>query len=81
MREDPAYQEVDPETAEVIGVMMGMENEVRKYAIEGGTINMCTGLRDLLEDSKAEGMALCVIDLLIEAAPISDVRFSEIRWW
>lgn len=77
METDPIYQEMDSETAEVIGVMTGMEEAVNKNRNEGGTVNMCEALRGIVEDSKAEGkaegMAESIIILLEFIAPVSDM--------
>ena len=55
MTENEAYRNIDSETAEVIGVMVGMKSQVVKQKEEGTGVNMCEALKGLLEDSKAEG--------------------------
>ncbi len=55
IEENEAYQNIDSETAEVIGVMVGMKIQVDKHKKEGNTVNMCEALRGIVEDSKAEG--------------------------
>ena len=53
----PAYQTLDEETAEAAGELVGLKNFIEgkeKYE-EGGTYNMCTAVRELIEDSKSEG--------------------------
>lgn len=55
MAENEAYRNIDSETAEVIGVMVGMKSQVVKQKKEGTGVNMCEALKGLLEDSKAEG--------------------------
>lgn len=57
MEENERYQKIDVETAEVIGVMLGMEKMIQ-VNVEGGEVNMCKALKGLLEDSKTEGMML-----------------------
>ena len=58
----PGYQHVDQETAEAISVLMGveilMENK-DKYENDGG-YNMCQAMRELLEDSRQEGISQSV---------------------
>ena len=53
--ENKSYQNMDSETAEVMGVMVGMKKSLLKPKEEGEGINMCEALRGMLEDSKAEG--------------------------
>lgn len=55
MAENEAYQNIDSETAEAIGVMVGMKSQVVKQKKEGTGVNMCEALKGLLDDSKAEG--------------------------
>ena len=57
MAENESYRNIDSETAEVIGVMVGMKSQVVKQKEEGTGVNMCEALKGLLEDSKAEGRA------------------------
>ena len=53
--ENKSYQNMDSETAEVMGVMVGMKSQVAKQKEEGESINMCEALRGMLEDSRVEG--------------------------
>ena len=55
--ENEIYQKLDSETADVIGVMVGMQKQVNAQKKEGNEVNMCEALRDLVNDSKMEGMA------------------------
>lgn len=71
LQENPVYQHVDQETAEAISVLMGveilMENK-DKYESDGG-YNMCQAMRELLEDSRQEGISQGIsqgISILIE---------------
>jgi len=55
---DPAYQSMDKETAQTLGVLMGInkfkENE-ETYKTEEGNYDMCQAIRELMEDSRLEG--------------------------
>ena len=53
--ENESYQDMDSETAEVMGVMVGMKSQVVKQKEEGKGVNMCEALRGMLEDSRVEG--------------------------
>ncbi|MBQ8232274.1 MAG: hypothetical protein IJZ34_10180, partial [Lachnospiraceae bacterium] len=53
--ENESYQNMDCETAEVMGVIVGMKKSLVKPKEEGEGVNMCEALRGMLEDSKAEG--------------------------
>ena len=64
MTENEAYRNIDSETAEVIGVMVGMKSQVVKQKKEGTGVNMCEALKGLLEDSKGEGETLKLISLV-----------------
>ena len=55
--ENEIYQKLDSETADVIGVMVGMKKQVKAQKKEGNEVNMCEALRDLVNDSKMEGKA------------------------
>ena len=55
--ENEIYQKLDSETANVIGVMVGMQKQVKAQKKEGNEVNMCEALRDLVNDSKMEGKA------------------------
>ena len=55
--EKEIYQKLDSETANVIGVMVGMQKQVKAQKKEGNEVNMCEALRDLVNDSKMEGKA------------------------
>ena len=61
MESNSAYHKLDIETAEVIGVMTGMEKEIAKRK-KGDEVNMCEALRGLLEDSRAEGVTAGIIE-------------------
>ena len=61
MAENESYQNMDSETAEVMGVMVGMKKPVAKQKEEGKGVNMCEALRGMLEDSKVEGKTLNLI--------------------
>lgn len=55
VEENDSYHKLDIETAEVIGVMLGMDKKMF-HAQGEDKVNMCEALRGLLEDSKAEGI-------------------------
>ncbi len=54
------YQKMDEETAQTLGVLMGIkrfaENK-KKYKTEKGEYNMCQAIREMMEDSRMEGIA------------------------
>lgn len=54
------YQKMDGETAQTIGVLMGikklMENR-EKYKTEEGEYNVCHAINEMMEDSRLEGIA------------------------
>lgn len=54
----PEYGRLDEETAETLGQLMGMDNfmDHRDRYKEEGKYNMCQALRELMEDSRNEGM-------------------------
>lgn len=58
LKEDPAYQEMDEETAQVIGVLMGVDKfmEKRDKYRKEDKYNMCQALEEMMEDSKQEGI-------------------------
>ncbi len=64
---DPAYQSMDKETAETLSVLMGInkfnENE-ETYKTEGGNYNMCQAIRELMEDSRLEGEAHQITEII-----------------
>lgn len=53
------YQKMDEETAQTIGVLMGikklMENR-EKYKTEEGEYNVCHAINEMMEDSRLEGI-------------------------
>ncbi len=54
----PEYRTLDVQTAQVAGELIGMQNiceKLENYREEEG-YNMCTALKELLEDSRNEGM-------------------------
>ena len=59
--ENESYQNMDSETAEVMGVMVGMKSQVAKQKKEGDGVNMCEALRGMLEDSRSEGETIKLI--------------------
>ena len=80
---NPGYQHVDQETAEAISVLMGveilMENK-DKYEQDGG-YNMCQAMRELLEDSRQEGINQGInqgISILIETCQEFGMTKEEI---
>ena len=54
--ENESYQNMDSETAEVMGVMVGMKRDFVQQHKEEDGVNMCGALRGLLEDSRNEGL-------------------------
>lgn len=55
----PVYQALDEETAEVASELMGLKTFMvnkKKYE-EGGNYNVCTALREMMEDCRSEGEA------------------------
>lgn len=59
LQEDPQYQAMDEETAQVVGALMGVDKfmqERDKYRKED-KYNMCQALQEMMEDSKEEGRA------------------------
>ena len=59
--ENKSYQNMDSETAEVMGVMVGMKKSLVKPKEEGESVNMCEALRGMLEDSRSEGETIKLI--------------------
>ena len=62
MERDPAYRGLDGETARVAGALIGvkdMEEKMKRYQEEDG-FDMCTALKEMLEDSRNEGYHLGV---------------------
>ena len=56
---DPAFKALDKETARVAGVLIGAEEFMEdKIMQEGGTVDMCTALKQLRAEGHAEGIAL-----------------------
>ena len=55
--ENESYRNMDSETAEVMGVMVGMKSDFVQQHEEEDGVNMCEALRGLLEDSRNEGLA------------------------
>lgn len=54
----PEYSKLDKDTADILGQLMGVDNFVKnmeKYK-EEETYNMCQALRELMEDSRNEGL-------------------------
>lgn len=58
MQAEPRYQNVDSETAEAISVLMGVETfmEKKEKYENGEGYNMCQALREMMEDSRMEGI-------------------------
>lgn len=57
LQEDPQYQAMDEETAQVVGALMGVDKfmqERDKYRKED-KYNMCQALQEMMEESKEEG--------------------------
>ena len=57
---DPAYQEMDEETARTISVLMGIKKFREKeenYRTEEGKYNMCQAIQEMMEDSRLEGIS------------------------
>ncbi len=54
---DVSYQNMDEDAYDLLVAYSHAEGalSVKKYRGEGGKVNMCKGLADLIEDSKAEG--------------------------
>ena len=57
LEEDPAYQEMDEETSQVVSVLMGAEKfmEERERYRKEEKYNMCQALQEMMEDSRQEG--------------------------
>ena len=84
---DPAFKALDKETARVAGVLIGAEEFMEdKIMQEGGTVDMCTALKQLRAEGHAEGIALLNtlnqklvqdnrMDDLLRA--VSDVEFQK----
>lgn len=52
---EPIYQRLDEETAQVAGVLLGVEEEIMEKNKGDRTYNMCQALRELVEDGRLEG--------------------------
>ena len=57
LSDNPVYRTLDWETAEAAAELIGAKNflAAREKYEEGGTYNMCTAMKELMEDSRAEG--------------------------
>ncbi|MCI9336307.1 MAG: hypothetical protein HFH93_02015 [Lachnospiraceae bacterium] len=77
---DPAYQSMDKETAQTLGVLMGINkfngNE-ETYKTEGGNYNMCQAIRELMEDSRLEGEARERIEIIENIMKLSRCSLKE----
>ena len=61
------YQKMDEETARTLGVLMGikrLEENKKKYETEKGEYNVCQAIREMMEDSRLEGSASQVIEII-----------------
>ena len=54
---EPYYKDMDEDALEVVSLYAKSKElvEMKKYKNEGGRWDVCKGIRDLMEDSKAEG--------------------------
>jgi hypothetical protein len=58
VEENEYFKHMDEDAFDLVTSYLDTENiEVRKesYAVEGGGVNMCTAIREMMEDSRAEG--------------------------
>ncbi len=55
LEEDASYQDMDEETADVVSTLMGVEKEMAKKDNGEEGYNMCTAIKEMLEDSRLEG--------------------------
>lgn len=55
LEEDASYQDMDEETADVVSTLMGVEKEMAKKDNGEDGYNMCTAIREMLEESRLEG--------------------------
>ena len=57
LEENPAYQEMDEETSQVVSVLMGADKfmEKRERYRKEEKYNMCQALQEMMEDSRQEG--------------------------
>ena len=61
------YQKMDEETAQTLGVLMGIkrfEENKKRYKTEKGEYNVCQAIREMMEDSRSEGSASQVIEII-----------------
>ena len=59
LEENAVYHSLDEETARAASVLVGMKNfekDKDKYLQEGEGYDMCTALRELVEDGRLEGL-------------------------
>lgn len=58
---------MDEETAQTLGVLMGIkrfgENK-KRYETKKGEYNVCQAIREMMEDSRSEGSASQVIEII-----------------
>lgn len=55
---NPSYGRLDEETAETIGILMGVEGfmEHKEEYKKGETYNLCQAIREMIEDGRMEGL-------------------------
>ena len=77
---DPTFKALDEETARVAGVLIGaeafMEERIRQ---EGGKVDMCTALKQLRAEGRAEGHAAGIILLnTLNQKLVQDNRMADL---
>lgn len=57
MEQDPKYGELDEEAFDVASAYAGAEELIayKEWYCEEGVVNMCQAIREMMEDSRAEG--------------------------
>lgn len=67
---DPRYQELEEDAYEMAAVHTGLTEEMKMKVYEEKKVNLCKGLRDLIEDGKTAGKS---------EGKFEQARFTAIR--
>lgn len=70
---DPRYQELEEDAYEMAAVHTGLTEEMKMKVYEEKKVNLCKGLRDLIEDGKTAGKS----EGKFEQARFTAIRMSQ----
>ena len=74
---DPRYQELEEDAYEMAAVHTGLTEEMKMKVYEEKKVNLCKGLRDLIEDGKIAGKSEGKSEGKLEQARFTAIRMAQ----